>query len=109
MEAKAILLRLRKKDTANGVTKDTLKHLAKTLGVSETDAIHKALAESARTHLPQYEPDDGPLTDADHRAISSAVRKAHGGVRVIESLFDDEVSEGPRRDDKKVRPSTRPR
>jgi hypothetical protein len=109
VEAKAILLRLRDKDTSNGVTKDTLKQLASTLGLSETDAIHKALAEFARAHLPQYEPDDGPLTEAQHKAITRAVAKAHGGARVIESLFPGEVVGGPRSDAKKVRSSPRSR
>ena len=109
MEQKAVLLRLREKDTGNGVTRNTLKLLAKALGVSETDAIHKALADSARTHLPQYEADDGPLPATRHKAIASAVKQAHGRARVLESLLSNEVSEGPNSEHKKVRSTTRPR
>ena len=109
MESKPILLRLREKDTPNGVTRDTLKQLADTLGLSETDVIHKALAESARAHLPQYEADDGPLTDAQHKAISRAVQKKHGGAKVLASLFSSEPVGGPRNDAKKIRTAPRPR
>ncbi len=109
MEQKPVLLRLREKDTGNGVTRSTLKLLAKTLGVSETDAIHKALADSARTYLPQYEADDGPLTAQQHAAISNAVKKTHGRARVVDSLFSVEVSTGTKIGTKTIRTTARPR
>ena len=109
MEQKPVLLRLRETDTANGVTRSTLKLLAKTLGVSETDAIHKALADSARTYLPQYEPDDGPLTAKQHAEISSAVKKIHGRARVVDSLFSTEASTGVKIGSKTIRTTSRPR
>lgn len=109
MEPTAVLFRLRDKDTGNGVTRNTLKLLARTLGVSETDAIHKALADSARAHLPQYEADDGPLSDAQHAAIKISVKKTHGRARVLESLFDNDPAGGPGGDRKKVRSTARPR
>ena len=109
MEQKPILLRLREKDTGSGVTRDTLQQLAKTLGVSETDAIHKALADSARMYLPQYEADDGPLTAAQHAAISKAVKKSHGGARVIESLFGNHTTREPGVECKTVRSPSRAR
>jgi hypothetical protein len=103
MEPKAVLFRLREKDTGNGVSRKTLKALATALGVSETDAIHRALADSARAHLPQYAPDDGPLSGAQQAAIGVAVKKAHGRARVVESLFGDEPAGGSRGGHKKIR------
>lgn len=109
MEQKAVLFRLREKDTGNGVTRTTLKALANALGVSETDAIHKSLADSARMYLPQYEADDGPLSGVQHAAIKATVKKTHGEARVVESLFAEDLSGGLRSDAKKVRASARPR
>jgi len=109
MEQKPVLLRLRETDTGNGVTRSTLKLLAKTLGVSETDAIHKALADSARTYLPQYEPDEGPLTAKQHAEISSVVKKTHGLARVVDSLFSAEASTGTKIGSKTIRTTSRPR
>jgi len=37
----------------------------------------------------QYPPDDGPLTDAQLRAIADAVRSAHGEATVLENLLTD--------------------
>jgi len=64
-----ILLRYRDQDTAYGVTRKTMARLAKTLGLSETQVVHVALANLARQTLPRYEPDDGPLTDEQMTAI----------------------------------------
>lgn len=58
-----ILLRYRDKDSAFGVSRDTALKLADTLGVSETQVVHVALAHLARQTLPRYEIDNGPLTD----------------------------------------------
>ena len=60
-----ILLRYRDKDTAYGVTRKTTARLAETLGLSETQVVHVALAILARQTLP----DDGPLTDEQMAAI----------------------------------------
>ena len=68
-----ILLRYRDKDTAYGVTRKTTTRLAQTLGLSETQVVHVALASLARQTLPQYEPDDGPLTDEQMAAIRKLV------------------------------------
>ena len=67
--AGGILLRYRDKDTAYGVTRKTTARLAQTLGLSETQVVHVALANLARQTLPRYEPDDGPLTDEQMAAI----------------------------------------
>ncbi len=80
-----ILLRYRDADTPYGVTRRTASRLAKTLGMSETQIIHAALAQFARQNLPLYEPDDGPLTQAQRKAIDAKQRK--GRMTVKESLF----------------------
>jgi len=58
-----ILLRYRDKDSAYGVSRATAVKLADTLGVSETQVIHVALAHLAKQTLPRYEIDNGPLTE----------------------------------------------
>ena len=85
MIPQGILLRYRETDTPYGVTRRTASRLAKTLGMSETHIIHAALAQFARQNLPFYEPDDGPLTQAQRRAIDSIQPK--GRMIVKESLF----------------------
>jgi hypothetical protein len=67
--ASGILLRYRDKDTAYGVTRKTTTRLAQTLGLSETQVVHVALANLAKQTLPRYEPDDGPLTSEQLAAI----------------------------------------
>lgn len=64
-----IPFRYRSVDSPTGVTRHTAKRLAGHLGVDETGAIHLALRELATRVLPQYEADDGPLTDAQMRQI----------------------------------------
>ena len=66
------LLRYRETDTNFGVTRATATRLAKTLGLSETQVIHVALAHFARQNLPAYEPDDRPLTDEQCKRIRDA-------------------------------------
>ena len=69
----AVLLRYRDTDTRFGVSRETATRLAQTLGLSETQVIHAALATFARQTLPQYDPDDGPLTAAQEKAIAKLV------------------------------------
>ena len=71
--AAGILLRYREKDSALGISRDTATRLAESLGVSETQVIHVALAQLARQTLPRYEADNGPLTDEQYRAIGKQV------------------------------------
>lgn len=102
------LLRLRDRDTQNGVTRETLSRLADCMGLSETDLIHKALADYARTNLPQYEPDDGPLTTRQIRRIEQLTRETRATYRETESLF--EQPRGRRaKHDKKLSSTPRPR
>jgi hypothetical protein len=83
--ASGILLRYRDKDTAYGVTRKTTTRLAQTLGLSETQVVHVALANLARQTLPRYEPDDGPLT----RRQMDEIRRLQppGRMKVLKSLF----------------------
>lgn len=83
--AEGILLRYREKDTAYGVTRKTTARLANTLGLSETQVVHVALANLARQTLPRYELDDGPLTEAQKDAIDRL--QPPGRSKVIKSLF----------------------
>lgn len=80
-----ILLRYRDADTPYGVTRKTATQLAKTLGLSETQVIHAALAHFARQNLPRYEADTGPLTEKQKDAIHEL--QPSGRMTVKESLF----------------------
>lgn len=80
-----ILLRYREKDTPYGVTRKTTTRLADTLGLSETQVVHVALANLARQTLPRYELDDGPLTKEQMDAIDRL--QPPGRMKVTKSLF----------------------
>lgn len=80
-----ILLRYRDADTPYGVTRRTANRLAKTLGLSETQVIHAALAQFAQQNLPRYEADGGPLTKEQKDAIREL--QPPGRMTVKESLF----------------------
>ncbi|MDP1671607.1 MAG: hypothetical protein Q8L65_00655 [Burkholderiales bacterium] len=87
--AEQIAFRYRVTDSAHGVTRDTAKRIAERLGIDETQAIHRALHELAVRVLPQYEPDDGPLTAAQLRQIKKLAPQ--GRMRSVRSsLFDSE-------------------
>lgn len=68
-----ILLRYREKDSALGVSRETATKLAESLGVSETQVIHVALAQLARQTLPRYEVDNGPLSDEHYNTIAKQI------------------------------------
>jgi len=70
-------------DSASGVTRKTVKRLARILGVDETRAIHLALHELASRVLPQYKRDDGPLSAAQVRQIKK--RAAQGSKHTLRS------------------------
>ena len=57
-----LLIKFRSKDTQFGVTRTTVKAIAKELDLNETQVIHMALSRFATDVLPSYAPDDGPLT-----------------------------------------------
>ena len=57
-----LLVKFRSKDTQFGVTRTTVKAIAKEPDANETQVIHMALSKFATDVLPAYAPDDGPLT-----------------------------------------------
>lgn len=84
-----LLVKFRSKDTQFGVTRGTVKALAKELDVNETQVIHMALSKLASDVLPAYELDDGPLTAKQVAAIRQDVEKHFPRGKLIsrESLF----------------------
>ena len=80
-----ILLRYREQDTAYGVTRKTTTRLARTLGLSETQVVHVALANLARQTLPRYEADKGPLTRKQMEEIRRL--QPRGRMKARDSLF----------------------
>ena len=86
-----IAFRYRTADSPAGVTRETALRVAETLGVDETQAIHLALHEMAVRVLPQYAPDDGPLSAAQLRQGRKLAGKvAKGAVR--STLVDVDAS-----------------
>lgn len=85
-----IPFRYRTTDSAMGVTRETTKRIAERLGMDETQAIHYALRELAMKVLPQYEPDDGPLTATQAKLLREAApKKKMRSVR--SSLFEQKA------------------
>ena len=84
-----LLVKFRSKDTQFGVTRGTVKALAKELDVNETQVIHMALSKLASDVLPAYELDDGPLTAKQVAALRKDVEKHNPRGKLIsrESLF----------------------
>lgn len=82
-----IPFRYRNFDSPTGVTRNTAKLLAEKLGVDETQALHIALHELAVRILPQYEPDDGPLSAAQIRQIKKIASVPEKKKSVRSSLF----------------------
>lgn len=68
---KSFLLRYRDKDSLGGISQKTVELLAEVTGLSTTDLVHQALLTMARTYLPAYELDDGPLTKEQMTKIRS--------------------------------------
>lgn len=75
-----------KDDTLTTVSRSTLRHIAKALGFSETQAVHFALARLREDAL-RADSDEGfpPLTKAQLEAIRRQEPKRKG--RVISSLL----------------------
>jgi hypothetical protein len=86
-----IPFRYRNFDSPSGVTRTTAKLLAKKLGVDETQALHIALHELAVKILPQYEPDDGPLSVTQIRQIKKNASTHEKKKSVRSSLFHDKA------------------
>lgn len=84
-----LLVKFRSKDTQFGVTRGTVKAIAKELDVNETQVIHMALSKFATDVLPAYAPDDGPLTAKQIKALRKDVDKhlPRGKTLSREALF----------------------
>lgn len=84
-----LLVKFRARDTQFGVTRGTVKALAKELDVNETQVIHMALSKFAADVLPAYAPDDGPLTAKQVRALRKDAGKhlPAGELLSSQSLF----------------------
>ena len=80
-----LLFRYRGTDTIAGVSRKTAARIAKTLGLTETQAIHLALARLAQETLPRYEADNGALTTKQLQAIKKL--EPQGRMATSENLF----------------------
>ena len=80
-----LLFRYRGTDTIAGISRRTATRIAKTLGLTETQAIHLALARLAQETLPRYEADNGALTAKQLRAIKKL--EPQGRMVTSENLF----------------------
>lgn len=80
-----VILRYRERDTPYAVSRKTTSRLADTLGMTETQVIHLALAQLAARYLPQYAPDEGALKPATFGQIRKRARQGRMSVR--EKLF----------------------
>lgn len=80
-----LLVKFRSKDTQLGVTRETVKTLAKKLNVSEKQVVHMALSKLASEVLPAYALDDGPLTDKQIAALRVDVEMHFPRSKLISS------------------------
>ena len=89
MSVDSLLLKFRDKDSACGVSRETLRRLSKELNMSETMIVHFALARFAREVLPGYEPDEGPLSKADLQWVRASAEATlpKGKARGTKSLL----------------------
>lgn len=85
----SLLLKFRRRDTQFGVTRETVKAMAERFDLSETEVVHMALSRLAKEELPAYEPDDGPLSAQDLRALRKVAGAALPKGKVVkkQSLF----------------------
>ena len=70
-----LLVKFRSVDTHFGVTRKTVKALAKELDLNETQVIHMALSKLASDVLPAYAPDNGALIAKQLAALRKDVAK----------------------------------
>lgn len=71
---RSILLKFPKKDSAQGISRNTLRILAKKLRISEANVVHLALAKFASSVLRRYDPDDQPLSETDLEYVRNLAR-----------------------------------
>ncbi len=87
--ADSLLLKFRSRDTRFGVTRDTVKALARELDTTETQVVHMALSKLAEEMLPAYAADDGPLTTSQLAVVRklAKAKMPKGKVLLKQSLF----------------------
>ena len=84
--ASKVLFKFLARDTETGVTLDTADKLQEALQLgSRTEVIHLALAKLAKTTLPQYEADDGPVSNTVLAGIRRRVPQRK--LKSAKSLF----------------------
>jgi len=85
----SLLLKFQSRDTPFGVTRATVRAIAKELGINEMQVIHMALSRFATDVLPAYAPDDAPLTAKEVLALrkDAAKRLPKGKVVLRDALF----------------------
>jgi len=80
-----LLLRFRPKEARHAVTRKTLRRISTRLGVSETEAVHYAVAALRDRLLPAYPQDDGPVTRSEIRALRKRVSQK--GYKPTETIL----------------------
>lgn len=65
----ALLLKFKDADTANTVTRATVRRMSEALGFNDTQVVQYALARLRSEVLPAYEADDGPLSASAIRQL----------------------------------------
>ncbi len=73
-----LLFRYRPTDNLNGVSRTTVESLAAALGLNETQVIHYALKQLAKSLLPAYAQDGGSFTAKDIAKIQRRAGKPSG-------------------------------
>jgi hypothetical protein len=84
-----LLLKFRQRNTQFGVTRETVKAMAKRFDLSETEVVHMALSRLAKEELPAYEADEGPLAPRDLQTLRKIASAAlpKGKLLTKQSLF----------------------
>lgn len=78
-----LLLKFRSRDAQFGVTRKTVKAMAKRFDLSETEVVHMALSRLAQQELPAYEADERPLSARDLRALRKIADGALPKGRIV--------------------------
>lgn len=85
----SVLVKFQSRDTPFGVTRATVRAIAKELGINETQVIHIALSRFATDVFPAYAADDAPLTAKEVLVLrkDAAKRLPKGKVLLRDALF----------------------
>lgn len=85
MASDALLLKFKDANTANTVTRETVREMSRTLGFNETQLVQYALAKLRAEVLPAYPLDDGAVPQEMIRHIRKSVDQT--GYRPGRSLL----------------------